>query len=73
MQCQNCGRDFRPNREWQRFQQAWNRFQYRKAEVVVAEAQTVKGAAEQRRAAAAFLEKLTAQPQPNGPRFLRRA
>jgi hypothetical protein len=36
MQCENCGRDFNPNRGWQRFcdkecQQAWNRFQYKKA------------------------------------------
>ena len=42
MQCQNCGRDFKRNREWQRFcdkqcQQAWNRLQYRKAEVMAAE------------------------------------
>jgi hypothetical protein len=78
MRCENCDREFRPNREWQRFcdkqcQQAWHRFRYKKAEVAVAEAQTVKGAAEQRQAAAAFLEELTAQPKPNGPRFLRRA
>ena len=34
MNCVNCGRDFKPSRDWQRFcckgcQQQWNRDQYR--------------------------------------------
>jgi hypothetical protein len=46
MRCRNCEREFKPNRDWQRFcnkqcQQEWNRFQYRKGELMVAEA--VKG------------------------------
>jgi len=42
MQCENCGRDFNPQRSWQRFcdkqcQQAWNRHRYRMGEVLGAE------------------------------------
>jgi len=38
MECQNCGRDFIPSRDWQKFcrkqcQQRWNQAQYRAARV----------------------------------------
>lgn len=38
MKCQNCGRDFQPSRDWQKFcckqcQQRWNHAQYRAARV----------------------------------------
>ena len=40
MKCEGCGRDFNPNRWWQRFcskgcQQQWNRDQYRGARIEV--------------------------------------
>lgn len=42
MRCEECGRDFKPRRDWARFcckqcQQAWNRRRYRMAEVMAAE------------------------------------
>ena len=79
MKCQNCGRDFQPNRDWQRFcvkqcQQAWHRFQYKKAEVMVAEEKAnghLKGGTVPD--ASDFLEEfIAAQAQPKRP-FLRRA
>ena len=50
MRCLNCGREFKPNRDWQKFchkqcQQAWHRFQGKKAELVVAESKANGGSA----------------------------
>jgi hypothetical protein len=77
MKCEKCGRDFRPNREWQRFcnkqcQPAWYRFQYKKAEVMVAEGNGHLTADDAHQAKWAEIRAEWAEEDRQRPRFLRR-
>jgi hypothetical protein len=78
MKCQNCERDFKPNRDWQRFcdkqcQQAWNRFQGRRAEVMAAEERAVKANGHLNGSATDDANRANWEPEDRQqPRFLRR-